>query len=131
MERIKNQYRQGDVLLERVDESEVPPLKGMRVVERDRGRVVLAYGEATGHAHSIDSDCATLYALVEEPKPDQAEAEQVADRAVERFLKIVKGGDTMVALHHQQHPEIELPPGTYKVTRQSEYTPEAIRTVAD
>ena len=34
-------------------------------------------------------------------------------------------------LTHQEHAPIALAPGAYRVTRQREYTPEAIRTVAD
>ena len=42
-------YRQGDVLILRVNS--VPD--GLKVEPRDNGRVILAYGEVTGHAHAI------------------------------------------------------------------------------
>ncbi len=130
MEKIKDQYRQGDVLLERVDDSGIPPIEEMKVVERDRGRVVLAYGEVTGHAHSIASEQATLYAITGEAGKEEVDE---AERVPGRFLRVLPGGldDGAVALEHEQHPEIELPPAWYRVLRQSEYTPEAIRTVAD
>ncbi len=41
--------RQGDVLVLEIDD--IP--KDARRVPRDDGRVVLAYGEVTGHAHAI------------------------------------------------------------------------------
>lgn len=50
------QYRQGDVLLVRIDNDDT---EGYVEVPRDAGRVVLAYGEATGHAHAIYDDGAT------------------------------------------------------------------------
>jgi hypothetical protein len=134
-EKIKNQYRQGDVLLERVLDSDVPPAEQMRAVERDRGRVVLAYGEVTGHAHAIQSPHAELFLVPvesEEPRPDAArEAVEAAVR--EQYLRVLPGGksDDVVALTHEQHPAVELPPAWYRVLRQSEYTPESIRTVAD
>ena len=53
------QVRQGDVLLVPVDE--VP--EGARPLARTRGRVVLAEGEVTGHAHAIRSAAATLVTL--------------------------------------------------------------------
>ena len=34
-------------------------------------------------------------------------------------------------LRHDEHSTIELPPGTFHVRRQSEYSPAAIRSVAD
>ena len=48
---IQRQYRQGDVLLIPTD---AIPEKAKRVT-RDAGRIVLAYGEVTGHAHAIAS----------------------------------------------------------------------------
>ena len=34
-------------------------------------------------------------------------------------------------LRHEEHAEITLPAGIYKITRQREYSPEAIRSVCD
>ena len=45
-------YRQGDVLVIRVDD--VP--SSAVSVPRDAGRLVLAYGEVTGHAHAVFAD---------------------------------------------------------------------------
>jgi hypothetical protein len=39
--------------------------------------------------------------------------------------------DGPVALEHDEHDAIHLPPGNYQVVRQREYTPEAIINVAD
>lgn len=55
---MRRMLRQGDVLLVEVTE-EIPA--EAKKVERDHGRVVLAYGEATGHAHAIPHPGATLY----------------------------------------------------------------------
>jgi len=103
------QYRQGDVLIERVVESS---LSGTDI-PRESGRIVLAHGEATGHAHAIADDNAMFF--------------EVPERK-ERFLRVLKGG---VALKHEEHREVKIPAGLYRVTRQREYSPEAIRNVAD
>ena len=42
-------FRQGDVLVVPVDE--IPT--GLKKVPREQGRLVLAHGEATGHAHVV------------------------------------------------------------------------------
>ncbi len=102
-------YRQGDVLLQRVDD--VPT--GLTPVPQDNGRVILAYGEVTGHAHAVLGDAQFLAA-------DLADLE-------ERFLRVQ--ADSQVV--HEEHDTITLPPGNYRVVRQREYTPEAIRTAAD
>lgn len=105
-------YRQGDVLVRRV--ADLP--KKVEAVVRDANRIVLAYGEVTGHAHSIAEDDACLY------RPTDGDLEV-------RFLEVLRDGG--VELTHQEHDTITLPPGIYEVTRQREYSPEAIRNVAD
>ena len=51
------QYRQGDIYI--FSTVEIP--NGTRKVKRDRGRIVLAYCETTGHAHAIlDRDAILL-----------------------------------------------------------------------
>lgn len=101
------QFRQGDVLL---IETQVPRA-GFKHVPRENGRIVLAYGEATGHAHAIlDEDVKLL---------------QLGD---ERFLRVGDGGSTV---RHEEHAPVAVPAGGYKVVRQSEYAPEEIRNVGD
>lgn len=48
-------YRQGDVLIVALDESEVPApfLDATGELRDGRGRLVLALGEVTGHAHAV------------------------------------------------------------------------------
>jgi hypothetical protein len=100
--------RQGDVLITPV--AAIPD--GALPVERDAGRVILAYGEVTGHAHAIADGDALLVRTAD-------------DR---RFLRIVGSG---VAVSHEEHGAIALMPGTYEVTIQQEYEPAGARNVAD
>lgn len=94
-------YRQGDVLI--ISTSHVPA--NLAPVARDAGRIVLAYGEVTGHAHAIlDRDAELLTA----PNTD------------DRFLRIMAASG--VELRHEEHATITLPPGDYIVRRQREYT---------
>jgi len=104
--KIKTQFRQGDVLIERVD---VVPESATK--QKPGERVILAHGEVTGHAHEIDCDDAEAW---------KSGAETVAV-AVKRPTE----------LRHQEHAQIPLKRGTYRVVRQREYSPEAIRNVAD
>ena len=102
-------FRQGDVSI--IPVTSLPA--DLVPVPRDAGRVVLAYGEVTGHAHAIASPDAELFATT-------------AD-AVDRFLRV----RSQVALQHEEHATITLPPGDYIVRRQREYQPVAFRQVAD
>ena len=95
-------YRQGDVLLVTVD---VMPSDEARPRPRDGGRLILARGEATGHAHAVSSPLAEL---LEEPEGDL-------------LLRVHPGGP--VELTHEQHGPIPLPAGVYRVIRQRQYSP--------
>ncbi len=106
---IQQLYRQGDVLLQRVDT--IPD--GLQAVPLDKGRVILAYGEVTGHAHAVEGDVRFLAADLEELE--------------ERFLHVEREASVV----HEEHDTIALPPGDYRVVRQREYAPERPTYVAD
>ncbi len=93
-----SQVRQGDVLLVPVDE--IP--EAATVVPRDQGRVILAYGEATGHAHAFEAFAATLL--------------QDEDR---RYLHLRDAAP----LVHEEHAPITVAPGSYRVVIQREFVP--------
>ena len=103
--------RQGDVLL--VPVKALP--KSLRPVEAEAGRVILARGEATGHHHSF------------------ALSERVAlfreDGSGGGLFLSVSGAPA--ALEHQEHSTLAIPVGKWEVRGQREYSPEAIRRVAD
>jgi hypothetical protein len=101
-------FRQGDVLV--ISVGSVP--SGAQPLPRERGRVVVAYGEATGHAHAIGDSGAALL-----------------EHDADRYLRVTATGG--VHLTHEEHNTIVLPPGDYRVVRQREYAPEAPRVVAD
>lgn len=97
----RSPVRQGDIYLVPIDT--LPD--GLTEVPRDRGRIVLAEGEATGHLHTIEAPEATFLAQ------DLADIEG-------RFLAV----EAEVALTHPEHSTIQVRPGAYRVVRQREYT---------
>ncbi len=96
------QYRQGDIFIESIP---TIPTEA-EVVPREDGKIVLAYGEVTGHAHVIADRGAELLKV-----------ESMEDR----FLSIMAASG--VELRHEEHAPIKLPPGNYVVRRQREYIP--------
>jgi len=105
-------YRQGDVLVVPIDEATVPA--GLIPAPRDRsGRLVLAYGEATGHAHVASGEGLKLLCL--------------PDDLASMFLHV----ETRGRITHEEHGPIALPAGYYRVIRQREYVPGSVRPVAD
>jgi hypothetical protein len=87
--------------------------------KRKNGTV--AYGELTGHSHTL---------AVEDR--DLAEVLQIGEGLFVHVSKsgiaIKKHGATFV---HEEHKPVTLPPGNYRVVIQREYTPEKIRPVLD
>lgn len=100
-------FRQGDVLLREVKSI---PSEAKRTKEKDR--IVLAYGEVTGHAHAI-ADLENVDVFIK------------ADGTM--YLEVKTPAD----LKHEEHGTITLPAGHYERVIQREYSPEAIRNVAD
>lgn len=110
----QRQVRQGDVYLRPTTQK--PSAKAKRVT--DNGRVILAYGEVTGHAHEVigvdNDDAVPAMELFLEPDGT-------------RILVVKRDA----LLRHEEHGRIDLAPGGYRVIQQREYHPEAIRNVAD
>jgi hypothetical protein len=97
-------WRHGDVLIDRC--IQLPP--GVRPVPH----LILARGEATGHAHRVlEQGAAVLY------KGDDGD-----------FLEVTADQATIV---HDEHQPIALPRGTYHIWFQREYSPQEIRRVVD
>jgi len=105
-------FRQGDVLVVPIERVELPAV--LMDAPRDRrNRMVLALGEATGHAHVVTGDRVSMLCPPDDPS--------------QLFLLIEGYG----RLGHEEHGAISLGPGAYRVVRQREYFPGAIRPVAD
>lgn len=104
---MKFQARQGDLLIEDFRGS----MQGQPVAA-ENGRLILARGEATGHHHSVAAGAGTL----------------TLDEGGVMYLTLAELTD----VQHQEHAAITLEPGTYRVTRQREWTDEdEPRQVAD
>lgn len=98
-------WRQGDVLI-----AETRPVPQ----QNPRPDLVLARGELTGHSHRIaERGAAVVYP---------------STLPLELYLEITADRATVV---HDEHDPIVLERGWYRVWRQREYTPTAIRPVYD
>jgi hypothetical protein len=127
--------RQGDVLLTPV--AALP--EGCAEVPLDKGRIVLAYGEVTGHAHAIADHGQPVREHDTEANPTAAA--EIAEAAIARIkarLLVAPGGQRYlevrepVNLRHEEHTAHTIPPGIYQLPTQVEYVaPELTRQVAD
>lgn len=107
-------YRQGDVLIVPIAEEAVPVEQaGLAGEPRDGGgRLVLALGEATGHAHAVVGPGRLV---------------PTGGAYGPMLLHLPAGGRVV----HEEHAAIPLPKGWYRVVRQREYVPGSARLVAD
>ncbi len=105
-ESMNLQYRQGDVLLMKVDRI---PLEAAEQPS-DGARVVLAYGEVTGHAHAIEAMTATIFKTAEN-----------------EYIRVLPGA----VLRHEEHAPLTIEPGCYRIIHQREYEPQSWRRVLD
>ena len=102
-------YQQGDVLIKAVEE--IPD--GAKAAKPVNGRLVLAEGEATGHAHAIEVQ-------------EGVELMTLADAL---FLKV----GLPVTVTHEEHKPVTIAPGTYQVgiVREYDHFAEEARDVVD
>jgi hypothetical protein len=109
-------FRQGDVLMRRTRKKPTTTAKAVT----DRGRVILAYGEVTGHCHEVVPVTAD---------PDLVPAMELFEEADGTRLLVVR---REARVQHEDHGAIALAPATYEIIRQREYVaPELSRSVAD
>jgi len=104
------QARQGDVFIEAIDAS---PEGEWKEIDREDGRVVLAHGEVTGHAHVIRDSLVCFLR---------------ADSVFERVLDVM---NPTALLTHEEHAPCTIAKGKYAVMIQQEYSPAELRNVAD
>lgn len=101
-------YQQGDVLLVRTDRV---PEGAVKVAPKARG-VVVAEGEATGHAHVMDPRTVTEFEI-----------------GGMRFLEVVEPD----SLKHEEHDTQTIEPGVYEIRTvvEKDWLADAVRPVFD
>ena len=95
-------YRHGDVIINQITKEEYDNLSGL-----PKGNLTIAYGEATGHHHTLNAKTGTAQVLV-----SQQTHEATAFRV-----------DQKTQLVHQEHKTISIPKGYYRVEFEKEYQP--------
>lgn len=120
--------RQGDVMLVKVPK--IP--NGCVEVPGQERKIVLAWGEQTGHHHRIEDHI----------NVDWSGAGKIADAAIglagrrARLLQATNGTRYLevaetVNLTHEEHTAHAIPPGYYELPQQMEHSAERMRRVVD
>lgn len=112
--------RQGDVIL--IPSKRKPSEKAKRIL--DQGRTILAYGEVTGHAHEVIAAALPTVDTDDDAVPAQ-ELFQEPDGSRLLVCRVP------CELRHEEHGPIALKATTYEVRRQTEWSLDQARQVAD
>lgn len=127
--------RQGDVLI--VPIKAAPLAEDLGKVLKEGKRLVLAHGEATGHAHAIYPERDVADAVHKNPNPATLRELRNLGRYVELADGFPRDGMFLEArercyVRHEEHDPIALAPGNYLVIHQHEHDGfEELRRVAD
>lgn len=111
--------RQGDVLIERISKIPTTATK-----QKKSAHIILAHGEVTGHHHCLELADPADWWKEGEIAPT---LEKPSTLAGEIFVNL----KVPAKVTHDEHSTIDLPVGNYRISRQREYSPEAIRNVND
>lgn len=135
-------FRQGDILFKKI--ASLPAGESKR---RENG--VVAYGEQTGHHHSLAPECSRAASILEfgdslfvdvfaecliEVGSDYVSVDgrrYWAEKDFSGNVTIPIGQYRGVAFVHQEHSPVILPFGVHQYVAQREYQPEGIRSVVD
>lgn len=98
------QFRQGDVALVLV--KALPA--GLEDVTPKSGRVVLQFGESTGHAHAFYDGGVKVFAPKGSPRGSRP-----------TYLQVVR---KTALLKHEEHSPASIPPGIYRMPTQVEHS---------
>lgn len=108
------QIRQGDVLVKRIQ-----PINISTEAPRENDKIVLAHGEVTGHAHAIAA------------RGRKSTESTVTRQDAPLVVSTLEIAEALAELQHEEHATAKLEQGHFEVIRQREYSPAAIRNVAD
>ncbi len=117
---MEKYLRHGDVPIRRIETTSLQKLPdGLKPIGQ-----TLAYGEVTGHHHSMRGSAQVLQ--LEKPIELEIAGEQMQ---VQKFLHV----DQDAILEHQEHKTIQVPKGDYIILEERQYNPfdEEIRKVMD
>lgn len=129
--------RQGDVMLFKIEEM-LPEMDKVKPIGNNN---ILAYGEASGHAHAVRKNHSELYHANDNLRALAKKYGIKDERAVTHGLRIVVDNAELqhgtptrnfAAPHDPDHTTINLPAGDYIVVKPREYSDdEEFRQIAD
>ena len=113
--KTRNLYRHGDLLITRIN---AVPQSAINISSK-----IIAEGEVSGHKHTLVGQ-ATVRIL-----PGREAGHKIIERverghvSINRIPELYFSASEDVKLTHEEHKTLELPRGSYKVTKEREFNP--------
>ena len=103
-------YRHGDLLITRIN---AVPQSAINISSK-----IIAEGEVSGHKHKLVGQ-----AIVRLLPGREASGVENGDISINRIPELYFSASEDVKLMHEEHKTLELPMGSYKVTKEREFNP--------
>tara|TARA_A100001037_G_scaffold281794_1_gene285814 strand:- start:500 stop:859 length:360 start_codon:yes stop_codon:yes gene_type:complete len=108
-------YRHGDLLITRIN---AVPHSAISIPGK-----VIAKGEVTGHKHRLVGQATVRVLEGSENGTKDTIMKRVKNGSINIFPELYFSASEDVKLVHQEHKTLELPSGSYKVTKEREFNP--------
>ena len=112
---MHNLYRHGDLLITRIN---AVPQSAINISSK-----IIAEGEVSGHKHKLVGQATVRIITGKEVNHTIIERVESGDVSINRIPELYFSASEDVKLTHEEHKTLELPKGSYKVTKEREFNP--------
>ena len=113
--KIHNLYRHGDLLITRIN---AVPQSAINISSK-----IIAEGEVSGHKHKLVGQATVRIITGKDVGHTIIERVESGDVSINRIPELYFSASEDVKLTHEEHKTLELPRGSYKVTKEREFNP--------
>ena len=113
--KTRNMYRHGDLLITRIN---AVPQSAINISSK-----IIAEGEVSGHKHKLVGQATVRIITGKDVGHTIIERVESGDVSINRIPELYFSASEDVKLTHEEHKTLELPRGSYKVTKEREFNP--------
>ena len=113
--KTRNLYRHGDLLITRIN---AVPQNAINISSK-----IIAEGEVSGHKHKLVGQATVRIITGKDVGHTIIERVESGDVSINRIPELYFSASEDVKLTHEEHKTLELPRGSYKVTKEREFNP--------
>ena len=114
-QKVSVMYRHGDLLITRIN---AVPQSAINISSK-----IIAEGEVSGHKHKLVGQATVRILPGREAGTTIIGRVESGDVSINRIPELYFSASEDVKLTHEEHKTLELPRGSYKVTKEREFNP--------